>query len=281
MKVLLLLLSVLAVASSAGLFQQVPAEQRQFCQCGRPRVKIVGGVEAYQGEFPWQVGLVRHGSSTPFCGGTLISSDTVLTAAHCLEQYIGDYDADFSVVVGEHDTTHQDGEQYMDVYQFILHPYYQGNGDFDYDFAIIWLYDEVVFSDWVLPACLPSPSINLDRAAAVVSGWGTLWSGGQQSSVLQKVTVTTQSNYECNRWLPGLITDSMLCAAGPGRDACQGDSGGPLVTVEDGTHYSLVGVVSWGIGCAEPNNPGVYSRVTHQLDWILRNMGGEICPKPF
>jgi trypsin len=109
--------------------------------------------------------------------------------------------------------------------------------------------------------------------ASVVSGWGTLSSGSSSlPTQLQAVTVNIVSSSECSSAYSsyGGITDRMICAAvsGGGKDACQGDSGGPLVVGED-----LVGIVSWGVGCAEPNYPGVYSNVATLRDFITTETG--------
>ena len=87
------------------------------------------------------------------------------------------------------------------------------------------------------------------------------------------------SNDKCTdgtQYDPEVITCHMICASDPDKDSCQGDSGGPMITKEEG-HYIQIGVISWGYGCAEPDAPGVYSRVTSQLDWIHSNMRGIIC----
>merc|ERR1719317_1218348 len=160
------------------------------CQCGvRGNNRIVGGEDAGKGEFPWQVALVSNGGSRPFCGGILLSSDTVLTAAHCRISVTR-----FQVVVGEHDVSKGDGEQKISPSRWINHPSYSGN---DNDFAIIKLSSPVVFSDRVSPVCLPSSSTNYDSRVATVTGWGTLSSGGSQPNILQKVDVNTMTNTEC------------------------------------------------------------------------------------
>ena len=100
-------------------------------------------------------------------------------------------------------------------------------------------------------------------------------------SFILKVDVKTMTNDKCTngtRYTPDYITSHMLCAAAPDRDSCHGDSGGPLITQED-DHFTQIGVVSWGMGCAEPDAPGVYARVTSQLEWILSNIRGITCCK--
>lgn len=216
--------------------------------------------------------------SRPFCGGTLISSNTVLTAAHCKQDV-----SQFRVVVGEHDVTQRDGEQRVTPSQWISHPQYNSNSQ-DNDFAIIRLSEDVTFSDTVMPVCMPDTGKNYDNVPATVTGWGTRSSGGSQPNVLYEVDVDTQSNAQCTSSATAYssrdITSNMICASNPGKDSCQGDSGGPLVTLENNRYYSLIGVVSWGYGCAQSNAPGVYSRVTQQMDWINTNTDGTTCAKP-
>merc|ERR1711981_1467107 len=113
------------------------------------------------------------------------------------------------------------------------------------------------------------------EARCFTSGWGTLSSGGSATNNLQYVRVPAITNSQCNAAYGGSITDTMLCAGYPnvgGKDACQGDSGGPFVCNDNGNAV-IAGVVSWGIGCAHPNYPGVYARVTSVLSWIQSNMG--------
>ena len=114
-----------------------------------------------------------------------------------------------------------------------------------------------------------------------MTGWGTTYFGGSQPNELQEAQVTTLTRTACRAqgYASSQITDSMMCAADPGKDACQGDSGGPLIAYKDSvrchlgkmvttqlsplkaeTHFVLVGVVSWGSGCALTNYPGVYAR---------------------
>merc|ERR1711936_155247 len=246
------------------------------CRCGQanPVSKIEGGVSTEAHEYPWQVGLLHsRSSSTPFCGGSLISSQEVLTAAHCGTN-IG------WVVLGEHDLTKEDGEQKVRVCSTTLHPHYN-QGKIDNDFAILRLCSPVSFSRDVSTVCLPSSSSNnYDNVQAIASGWGTLSSGGSQPSILMEVSLDTMSNNECtnnNNYSGQQITANMICAGRAGKDACQGDSGGPLVTRENNGGFSLIGGVSWGIGCGSAGYPGVYARVTSQLAWIQGNIQGTTC----
>jgi len=253
-----------------------PVPSDWTCKCGDTSSnRIVGGVDATPNEYPWQVALKRNGQNSPFCGGTLIDSRTVLTAAHCRTSTTA-----FKVVLGDHDVTKVECEEKtVSVSSWTNHPNYN-SGNQDNDFAILTLSEDVQFSPSILPACLPSGT-NFDGKEATVTGWGTLYSGGPQPSKLQEVDVNIMSNTQCKGTIysDNQITENMMCATDSGKDSCQGDSGGPLVSKE-GASYSVVGVVSWGYGCAQANAPGVYSRVTAQQTWIKDNMKGlNTCPR--
>jgi len=242
--------------------------------------KIVGGAPTEENEYPWQVGLLSsRGSNSPFCGGSLISSKEVLTAAHCTTGGNPRY-----VVLGEHDLTKNDGQQKVRVCGVTDHPSYNA-ATYDYDFAVLTLCDDVTFKTDISPVCLPSSSsYDAEGRQSVVSGWGTLSSGGSTPDVLHEVTIETMTNNRCSNrntvYSRSDITDQMICATASGKDSCQGDSGGPLITAEDSGYYTLIGVVSWGSGCALANAPGVYARVTSVLPWINENISGTTCPAP-
>jgi len=240
--------------------------------------RIVGGQPAAKNEYPWQVSLTYKFSISPFCGGSLISSNTVLTAAHCRVSI-----SSFRVHVGEHDVTADDGEQRIDVAEWISHPNYNA-ASFESDFALIRLVQEVQFSETVVPICLPNPGRNYEQREVIITGWGTTGSFSSTTSVLYEADVTTITNIQCTtntQYSPEEITASMICARKPGKDSCQGDSGGPMIAYEGGGRYfSIIGIVSWGNGCALDDAPGVYARVQQELEWIMQGMRGETCNKP-
>ena len=149
---------------------------------------------------------------------------------------------------------------------------------YDYDFVILKLASNLTFNNNVKPACLPDASFAPENTGQIcfVSGWGALYSGAWSlPDKLQWVDVPIITNSECAASYSGSydVLDSMICAAYPegGKDACQGDSGGPLVCKVNGEAI-VTGVVSWGIGCADADYPGVYGRVTEVLSWIENNM---------
>jgi len=262
------------------------------CKCGIRNTKdegqegrIVGGTEAVSNEFPWQVGITTKIEEHPFCGGSILSKRTILTAHHCTDGFDV---SSWKVVVGDHNTQAADGEIEYDVKSKLEPSEHFDWNTFANDFAILYLDKDLVFGDTVAPICLPSKENDdaYDDVVATVTGWGDIYHKGPDSPLLQKVDVNTMTNEVCKKKYAidekGEILDNMICAAKEGKDACQGDSGGPLITKETGSedYYSLIGVVSWGEKCADPNYPGVYARVTKALQWIKDNMKGETCDAP-
>jgi len=268
------------------------------CKCGVPngRGRIINGVETEANEYPWMVkifeALTSKNSSRTLCGGILISSRTVLTAAECTEVRSRMY-----VLVGEHDLDDPtDGQQKIEVERVIDHPDYTGYPEYDYDFSILILKEPVTWRKEVKPICLPQKNgTAYEGVKAIVTGWGaTNFTdegidytdvGVDPSRVLMETEVTTMSNENCTtdtRYNTSEITTNMICAFKLGTDSCLEDMGGPLTTVESESplHYSLIGVVSWGKGCARPDAPGIYARVTAQLQWIKENMEGDTCAAP-
>ncbi|XP_064101024.1 serine proteinase stubble-like [Macrobrachium nipponense] len=262
---------------------------KEPCRCGRrnPVVRIVGGQPTTVHEYPWQVGLTTLLSNKPFCGGSIISNQWVLTAAHCAA---GASPSNLYVVIGEHNwatTSETNVAQKIKALFMIVHPQYN-SATLDNDMGLIKLAYAVTFpaDNKIAPVCLPDPGNDYANVNATVTGWGTTTSGGTQPQELYEVVVPTMTNTKCQQsYGTNSITANMICAGvdAGGKDSCQGDSGGPLVTEVNAVQTFMVqiGVVSWGNGCALPNYPGVYARVNNYLDWISANIAGsETCPRP-
>jgi len=297
MKAVLYLSVVLAVESCVPRYSSEPG-----CVCGVPgdKRRIVGGEDARSNQYPWQVGLMYTDQDTEsFCGGTLLSSDTVLTAGHCVFSIFGAKLPTVYVAFPRGEIT-LDKAMKIQSSEILLHPYY-GYVYFpiaNNDFAIIKLSRPVEqFDDSTRPICLPDPTESYEDNAAEVTGWGLV---DQPNSIpadnLQTLNVTTMDNKECQDKINNfsqsvgeditddIITTNMLCAqhsTDAAKMPCSGDSGGPLITLnKEGSHYSQIGVVSWGDGlCAGPM-PGVFGRVTDQLYWIMKQVTGDTCPPP-
>ncbi|XP_052748507.1 transmembrane protease serine 9 [Galleria mellonella] len=244
------------------------------CKCGeRNEVsRIVGGEEAGTNEFPWIARLTYF--KRFYCGGMLINDRYVLTAAHCVKGFMWFM---IKVTFGEHNRCNATiRPETRFVLRAIANKFSLSN--FDNDIALLRLNERVPISDAIKPICLPSNNNNLYVGVkAVAAGWGTLTEEGKVSCTLQEVEVPVISNEDCRKtkYTASMISDNMLCAGYPKtgeKDSCQGDSGGPLITERKyDKRYELIGVVSWGNGCARVGYPGVYTRVTNYLDWIREN----------
>lgn len=252
---------------------EVEEEEEGLRSPGLMQTRIIGGGVTNSARFPYAVSIqdpIGH-----FCGGSLIAADMVLTAAHCQG---GSYD----VVIGRHNLNSNSGESIPMEKEF-PHP--------DYN-------DKITDADWMLvklkspitQSNIPFIKLNFDSNTpspgqeVTVMGWGDTTADDQTQELAEQllsVTVNALSNQECDAsegsiggWSEdyhGQITDNMLCAKDNGEDSCQGDSGGPLVILGSdpkGADDIQVGVVSWGIGCASADFPGVYARVSRATEWI-------------
>jgi trypsin len=230
---------------------------------GKPMLdgRIVGGTTTDITNYPYQVSLQYTGSH--ICGGSIISQNWVVTAAHCI---IGSTVSSFSVRAGS--TYSNTGGTIYSATRIIVNSNYSSNTQ-DYDVALVQVSTAFSFDTTRQPITLESNDVAVGTNV-VVTGWGTTTEGGAASTTLRTVTVQIVSDASCNTAYAsyGGITARMICAAvtGGGKDACQGDSGGPLVAAG-----RLVGIVSWGVGCARPQYPGVYTKVSVVRSWILAN----------
>merc|ERR1711936_645450 len=233
---------------------------------------IVNGVEAIPHEFPFMAALMNR--NRQFCGGSLIDEKHVLTAAHCVA-HMSKFDVqNLRVRLGDHNirSTSDGPNAEKRVKRVIRHKGFSSTTLWN-DVAILTLDEEVQTTKNIQNICLASDTgENFKGQEVTVAGWGTLSEGGSQPASLMKVDVKVWANERCRRSYgssaPGGITKHMLCAGDTNKDSCSGDSGGPLFICR-GT-CTQIGIVSWGIGCAKAQYPGVYTRVTEMMPWIRR-----------
>jgi V8-like Glu-specific endopeptidase len=255
-----------------------------------PVPHIVGGEEALPGAWPFQVAVIRANGDTyddQFCGGVLATPRWVITAAHCVE---GRSAQAIEIVAGIHNLTSPDpGYQRLAVAEIRIHPDYDAWTE-DSDIALLHLATAAAFrpgQGTVLPVAGVAPVAaavgDLAGRMSTVIGWGSTMAQPnganrppQYPDALHEVDVPIMTDTECRQAYYSEITGSMMCAGFKqgGKDSCQGDSGGPLLIQNaPGQPWQLAGIVSWGSGCAAPNFPGVYTRVSLFTEWIISQTG--------
>ncbi|CAG9568396.1 unnamed protein product [Danaus chrysippus] len=264
--------------------------------------KVVGGVDANLGEFPWMALLGYNDSSGNgtfwACGGSLISQRHVLTAAHCIHNH----DELYLVRLGELDVLrHDDGAAPVDIHikSKIEHEEYSANS-FQHDIGLIILETDVVFSDLIRPICIPLlPELRnnlFDGYNPFLAGWGynefpghaniQFRFGDHRKSHLQKVSLPVTSLSQCQDVYKSYgnrlrIDEQVICGGYEegGKNSCKGDSGGPLMLPNTNSarqvYFYQIGIVSLAPLCALKNYPTIFTRVTHYIPWLQKQVLGK------
>ncbi|XP_063543095.1 trypsin, alkaline C-like [Cydia strobilella] len=236
--------------------------------------RIIGGTPAPISRYPYTVQVLN--SNQLSCGGSLITRRHVLSAAHCFvdSRNVLLNSSLFTCRVGS--ATLNSGGSVHRVSRIINHERYNLDAPRDNDVSVLLLATTVTLSADVAVTTIPTQgSLVPDNAVVWVVGWGSTTVAGPSSTILNEVWVYTVNTAVCAQRYRNLelvnnspypVTYNMMCTGildVGGRDACQGDSGGPVI-------YSgiVVGVTSWGEGCAHPYYPGVNARVSAYTSWI-------------
>ncbi|XP_023380834.1 ovochymase-2 [Pteropus vampyrus] len=275
-------------------------EDKKAPTCGQSLVKarpwnyfhifsrIVGGSQVEKGSYPWQVSLKRR--QKHICGGTIISPQWVITAAHCVANR--NIASTLNVTAGKHDLSRMEpGEQTLTIESIIIHPHFSRKKPMDYDIALLKMAGTFHFGQDVGPMCLPEPGERFKAGLICkTAGWGRLTEGKNfcASTLNQLLELPILTRKEC---VAALLTlkkpvsgQTFLCTGFPdgGRDACQGDSGGSLMCQNKKGAWTLAGVTSWGLGCGrgwrnnvqkdDQGSPGIFTDLSKVLPWIHKHI---------
>ncbi|XP_020789111.1 chymotrypsin-C [Boleophthalmus pectinirostris] len=247
--------------------------------CGQPTFppvlsRVVGGQDVRPHSWPWQISLQylagdRWGHT---CGGTLVSDQWVLTAAHCIGN------RQYRVALGKNNLLEEEnGSIYLGTSKIIVHE--DWNSFFiRNDIALIKLESPVPFSDTIQPSCFPPKDYILpNHAPCYVTGWGRIYTGGPIADILQQALLPVVDHATCTLpdWWGSQVKETMVCAGGDGVvSGCNGDSGGPLNCQNSSGIWEVHGIVSFGSGlsCNMAKKPTVFTRVSAYSDWISAHM---------
>ncbi|XP_033123490.1 complement factor B-like [Anneissia japonica] len=311
------------------LAEELVGQQIDYNACGvaghteppQTRARISGGSDAIEGAWPWQVALWErkednfdprgYSAGGFFCGGSIISSNWILTAAHCFydNKKIQRIDQGLwhtKVLVGLGYTNLNDYEllhtRTMPITKIIPHPDYSKDYDYDYDIALMQLNTSIDFGNYIRPVCLPNRTkvsdIPVPKDEMVVTGWGETKNRSIGERPNDNNDALQQAYLDVVRWRtcendirqtqldigkPGapFLTNNMFCVGNGYPSSCVGDSGGPVVkkipaSNDRDEHWVQFGIVSWGYGCGVVGQHDVMTNVTKLTNWIEQKTGIEL-----
>ncbi|CAI5782711.1 chymotrypsinchymotrypsin-C-like [Podarcis lilfordi] len=236
--------------------------------------RVVGGEDARPHSWPWQVSLQydKNGVWAHTCGGTLIESNWVLTAAHCISS-----SRTYRVLLGKQNLEVEEaGSVAVGVEKLIVHEKWNSFLVIN-DIALLKLAEHVQFSDTIQASCLPAADAVLAQDyPCYITGWGRLWTNGPISDNLQQALLPVVDHKTCTKWdwWGSMVKTTMVCAGGDGVvSGCNGDSGGPL-NCQGGSNWEVHGIVSFGsgLGCNTAKKPTVFTRVSAYVGWIREKL---------
>ncbi|XP_071959544.1 uncharacterized protein [Antedon mediterranea] len=248
-------------------------------ECGRQQhqdsfFRIVGGQDSLPGEWPWISSLLYSGGNHE-CAASIINDQWAITAAHCID-FIYTFVTGITLLDDTSSVFRISGE----FSTIVVHPNYD-ESVYDNDIALLKLDSSIEFNQFIQPICFGDKEYP-PGTSCTVAGWGYLSENDYTlSNELQDVDVSLLTNDDCGELLNSynIITENMICAGdlAGGVDSCNGDSGGPLMCRSQEGTWDLIGIVSWGVGCAQPNRPGVYTRVSRFTEFIKDTIEYHTC----
>ena len=231
--------------------------------------RIIGGQYVPEkGFYPFIVNIEYFKSH--LCGGAVYDRYTVISAAQCFDDDIKR--RRIRLVFGDHNQflKEKENEVRRKVKLVLKHPDFNEN-TFSHDIAILKLWKPLPFNHLIQPITLPNRNVESGEMTTAM-GWGTTSKAGE-NDILRHVMVPALTSTDCRHYYGGKLDDTMICTYNPGKDTCLGDAGGPLVRPNANGAFELVGIVSWGDGCAQKNKPGVYVNAYNYEAWIIENSG--------
>jgi secreted trypsin-like serine protease len=240
--------------------------------------RVVGGIPATVGQFPYQVLIYYSKNSDNYmCGGAFISERHILTAAHCVSDV-----SNIEVLAGNVDRNKEENWIRASVYDVFVHEEYlpeDSKGPYN-DIAVITLQEGFHLDGNVTASLKLADTEFPSRELCTVSGWGATKEDGSQSNILRYVQIQIVDRETCSGQIGKHLGLGEICAGSSsgGKDSCAGDSGGPLVC-----RGYLTGVVSWGDGCGRRNKSGVYANVVFYKEWIEKRISKvpPVNPNPY
>ncbi|KAF6215324.1 hypothetical protein GE061_010076 [Apolygus lucorum] len=277
----LLLVAVVAYASADSSEDGVsPGAKGTSCKCGWANrdsgSRIVGGKFYKTNEYPFIVGIARVAARgyAPFCGGSIITPNHVITAAHCTDDVIKAR-TKTAVLLGTHDRSKPSSSAVIiNVASIQQHAGYNANTVIN-DISILTLASSINFNKIIGPVCLPQSGLDVSGQTVRVLGWGAEEFEGSMTLQPKKLDTTAINMKQCSTAWGGMLSTSnptQICTLSKDETACQGDSGGPVVWLDPQTNrYTLVGLVSFGAACTD-ERPTVNTRVAAYLPWIQQQI---------